>query len=41
LTAVVIKILQALKAYGMSFLDHWAIVRFYEKLAQIQVKRLA
>lgn len=39
LTAAVMEILQALKAEGMGDLDHGAIVRFYEKLAQIEVKR--
>lgn len=39
LTAVVMEILQALKADGMGELDHGAIVRFYEKLANIEVKR--
>jgi 2-hydroxy-3-oxopropionate reductase len=33
------EILQALKVDGMGELDHGAIVRFYEKLAQIEVKR--
>jgi len=35
LTAVVMEILQALKADGMGNLDHGAIVRFYEKLAHV------
>jgi 2-hydroxy-3-oxopropionate reductase len=39
LTAAVMEILQALKVDGMGELDHGAIVRFYEKLAQIEVKR--
>ncbi len=39
LTAVLMEILQALKADGMGGLDHGAIVRFYEKLAHIEVKR--
>jgi len=39
LTAAVMEILQALKVDGMGDLDHGAIVRFYEKLAQIEVKR--
>jgi 2-hydroxy-3-oxopropionate reductase len=39
LTAAVMEILQALKTDGMGDLDHGAIVRFYEKLAQIEVKR--
>jgi 2-hydroxy-3-oxopropionate reductase len=41
LTAVVMEILQALKADGMGSLDHGAIVRFYEKLAHVEVKRHA
>jgi 2-hydroxy-3-oxopropionate reductase len=41
LTAVVMEILQALKADGMGNLDHGAIVRFYEKLARVEVKRHA
>ncbi len=41
LTAVVMEILQALKADGMGNLDHGAIVRFYEKLAHVEVKRRA
>ena len=41
LTAAVMEILQALKADGMSALDHGAIVRFYEKLAHVEVKRHA
>jgi 2-hydroxy-3-oxopropionate reductase len=39
LTAGVMEILQALKVDGMGNSDHGAIVRFYEKLAQIEVKR--
>jgi len=39
LTAAVMEILQALKVDGMGELDHGAIVRFYEKLAKIEVKR--
>ena len=38
LTASVMEILQALKVDGMGDLDHGAIVRFYEKLAQTEVK---
>ena len=41
LTAVVMEILQALNADGMGNLDHGAIVRFYEKLAHVEVKRHA
>ena len=39
LTAAVMEILQALKVEGMGELDHGAIVRFYEKLAQVGVKQ--
>src|SRR5450631_2610220 len=39
LTAVVMEILQALKADGTGNFDHGAIVRFYEKLAHVEVKR--
>jgi 2-hydroxy-3-oxopropionate reductase len=39
LTATVMEIMQALKADGMGGLDHGAIVRFYEKLAHVEVKR--
>jgi len=39
MTAGVMEILQALKVDGMGELDHGAIVRFYEKLAKIEVKR--
>jgi 2-hydroxy-3-oxopropionate reductase len=39
LTAVVMEIMQALKADGMGELDHGAIVQFYEKLAHVQVAR--
>jgi 2-hydroxy-3-oxopropionate reductase len=35
----VMEIMQALKADGMGGLDHGAIVRFYEKLAHVEVKR--
>ena len=38
LTASVMEIMQALKVDGMGDFDHGAIVRFYEKLAQIEVK---
>jgi 2-hydroxy-3-oxopropionate reductase len=41
LTAAVMEILQALKADGMTELDHGAIVRYYEKLAHVEVKRLS
>jgi len=33
------EILQALKVDGMGGLDHGAIVRFYEKLAQVEVRK--
>jgi 2-hydroxy-3-oxopropionate reductase len=39
LTAIVMEILQALKTDGMGNLDHGAIVRFYEKLAHVEVIR--
>jgi 2-hydroxy-3-oxopropionate reductase len=39
LSAAVMEIMQALKVDGMGNLDHGAIVRFYEKLAQVEVKR--
>lgn len=39
LTALVMEILQALKADGKGELDHGAIVQFYEKLANIEVRR--
>ena len=39
LTAAVMEILQALKADGMIDLDHSAIVRYYEKLASVEVVR--
>lgn len=39
LTAAVMEMMQALKVDGMGDLDHGALVRHYEKLAQIEVKR--
>jgi len=39
LTANVMETLQALKMDGMAANDHSAIVRFYEKLAQIEVRK--
>jgi len=39
LTAGVMEILQALKVDGLGECDHGAIVKFYEKLAKIEVKR--
>lgn len=39
LTANVMETLQALKAEGLASSDHAAIVRFYEKLARVEVRR--
>ncbi len=39
LTAAVMEMMQALKVDGMGDLDHGALVRYYEKLAQVEVKR--
>jgi len=39
LTAGVMEIMQALKVDGMASLDHSALVRYYEKAAQVEVKR--
>ena len=39
LTASVMEMMQALKADGMGELDHGSIVRFYEKIAKVEVKR--
>ena len=39
LTANVMETMQALKVDGMAANDHSAIVRFYEKLAQVEVRR--
>lgn len=39
LCAAVMEIMQALKVDGMGDLDHGAIVRFYEKLAHVEVKQ--
>jgi 2-hydroxy-3-oxopropionate reductase len=39
LTASVMEIMQALKADGMADLDHGGLVRYYEKLAKIEVAR--
>ena len=39
LTASVMEILQALKVDGLAANDHSAIVRFYEKLAKIEVRK--
>lgn len=39
LTAAVMEMMQALKVEGMGDLDHGALVRYYEKMAHIEVKR--
>lgn len=39
LTASVMEMMQALKADGMGDLDHGSLVRYYEKLAKVEVKR--
>jgi 2-hydroxy-3-oxopropionate reductase len=39
LTASVMEILQALKTDGFSANDHSAIVRYYEKLAKVEVRK--
>jgi 2-hydroxy-3-oxopropionate reductase len=39
LTAAVMEMMQALKVDGMGDLDHGSLVRYYEKLAQVEVKR--
>jgi 2-hydroxy-3-oxopropionate reductase len=39
LTASVMEILQALKVDGYGESDHSAIARYYEKLAQVEVRR--
>ncbi len=39
LTAQVMEIMQALKVDGMGDADHSAVIRFYEKLAQTEVKK--
>jgi 2-hydroxy-3-oxopropionate reductase len=39
LTASVMEMMQALKVDGMGGLDHGSLVRHYEKLAQVEVKR--
>ena len=41
LTAAVMEIIQSLIGEGMSGADHCAIVRYYEKLANVQVRRPA
>jgi 2-hydroxy-3-oxopropionate reductase len=40
LTAAVMEMMQAMKVDGMGDLDHGALVRHYEKLSQVEVKRL-
>jgi 2-hydroxy-3-oxopropionate reductase len=39
LTAAVMEMMQALKVDGMGDQDHGALIRYYEKMAQIEVKR--
>jgi len=39
LTAAVMEMMQALKVDGMGELDHGGLVRYYEKLAQVEVTR--
>lgn len=39
LTAAVMEILQALQVDGLGDADHGAIIRFYEKLARVEVRR--
>ena len=39
LTASVMEMMQALKADGFGDLDHGALIRYYEKLAKVEVKR--
>jgi len=39
LTAAVMEMMQAMKVDGMDDLDHGALVRHYEKLARVEVKR--
>jgi 2-hydroxy-3-oxopropionate reductase len=39
LTAAVMEIMQALKADGQGDADHCSLVRHYEKLAQVEVRR--
>jgi 2-hydroxy-3-oxopropionate reductase len=39
LTAAVMEIMQALKVDGMGENDHGSLIRYYEKLAKIEVKR--
>ena len=39
LTALVMEMMQSLKANGMGSIDHGAVVRFYEMAANVEVKR--
>ncbi|GBG55627.1 2-hydroxy-3-oxopropionate reductase [Sporomusaceae bacterium FL31] len=39
LTAAVMEMMQALKVDGMGDLDHGALIRYYEKMAQVEVTR--
>ncbi len=39
LTASVMEIMQAMKAEGEDHLDHGALIRYYERLAKVEVKR--
>ncbi|WP_419764654.1 MAG: 2-hydroxy-3-oxopropionate reductase [Arcobacter sp.] len=39
LTAAVMEIMQAMKAQGEDHLDHSALIRYYERLAKVEVKR--
>jgi 2-hydroxy-3-oxopropionate reductase len=39
LTAAVMEMMQALKVDGMGELDHGSLVRYYEKMANVKVKR--
>ena len=41
LSAQVMEMMQALKANGLEHIDHCAVVRFYELMAQVEVKRQA
>jgi 2-hydroxy-3-oxopropionate reductase len=39
LTASVMEMMQAIKADGQGDLDHGSLVRYYEKMAQVEVRR--
>ncbi len=39
MTAAVMEIMQAMKAQGEDHLDHGAIIKYYERLAKVEVKR--